>query len=375
LSFFDDADEPQPATRAMPRTAPRRRRTSGPGRRPPSDQQSIQVRRAIAVVALLIVVLLIALGVHSCQVSARTSALKTYADNVSSLIPESNQTGSQLFQLLSSAGGAGAGNAGNLQNQINQTHLNAEAQLRRAQALDVPDEMKGAQQTLLLTLQMRRDGIAGIGQEIQPALGTSTSRDAVTSIAAQMATFYASDVVYKNYTTGPIASALHAAGIAVGGPNGVSIAGGQFVPSLQWLSPSFIAAELHVAAPGSTTSGKVAPGLHGHSLDSVSVAGTTLQTGSSNTIPASPAPSFTLHFTNGGTNNESNVVCRVAVSGTNDSGQTVVPTTTAGQHATCNVKLSSPPPTGTFTVKATIGAVPGEKNLSNNSQSFPVTFQ
>ena len=260
MSFFDDADEPQPATRAMPRTAPRRRRTSGPGRRPPSDQQSIQVRRAIAVVALLIVVLLVALGVHSCQVSARTSALKTYADNVSSLIPESNQTGSQLFQLLSSAGGAGAGNAGNLQNQINQTRVNADAQLRRAQALDVPDEMKGAQQTLLLTLQMRRDGIAGIAQEIQPALGTSTSKDAVTSIAAQMATFYASDVVYKSYATGPIASALHAAGIAVGGPNGVSIAGGQFVPSLQWLSPSFIATELHVALPDRRPRARSRPG-------------------------------------------------------------------------------------------------------------------
>jgi len=164
-------------------------------------------------------------------------------------------------------------------------------------------------------------------------------------------------------------------GIAVGAPNGVSIAGGQFVPSLQWLSPSFIATELHVSLPGSTTTGKLAPGLHGHSLDSVSVAGTTLQTGSPNSIPATPAPAFTLNFTNSGTNNESNVVCRVAVSGTNDSGQTVVPTTTAGQHATCKVTLSAPPPKGTSTVKATIGAVPGEKNLSNNSQSFPVTFQ
>jgi hypothetical protein len=373
LSFFDDADEPQPATRAMPRTAPRRRRSSGSGGRPPSEQQSIQVRRAIAVVALLIVVLLIALGVHSCQVSARTSALKTYANNVSTLVQESNQTGSQLFQLLTNSGGSG--NATNLQNQVNQTRVNADAELRRAQSLDVPDEVKGAQQNVLFALQMRRDGIANIAREIQPALGTSTSKDAINSIAAQMATFYASDVVYKNYATKKIADALHGAGISVGGPSGVSIEGGQFVPSLQWISPSFIASELHVSLPGSTSSGKVAPGLHGHSLDSVSVAGTTLQTGSSNTIPASPAPTFTLNFTNGGQNNETNVACRVSISGTNDSGQTVVPTTTAGQHGSCQVKLGSAPPTGTFTVKATIAAVPGEKNVSNNSLSFPVTFQ
>jgi hypothetical protein len=373
LSFFDDADEPQPATRAMPRTAPRGRRTSGPGRRPPSDQQSIQVRRAIAVVALLIVVLLVALGVHSCQVSARNSSLKDYSNNVSSLIQESNQTGSQLFQQLSSGGGSS--NTTTLQNNINQLRVNADAQLGRAKGLDVPDEVKPAQTDLLIVLQMRRDGFATIAQQIQPALGTSTNKDAISSIAAQTATFYASDVLYKRYTAPAIASALHAAGIAVGAPNGVSIAGGQFVPSLQWLSPSFIATELHVSLPGSTTTGKLAPGLHGHSLDSVSVAGTTLQTGSPNSIPATPAPAFTLNFTNSGTNNESNVVCRVAVSGTNDSGQTVVPTTTAGQHATCKVTLSSPPPKGTSTVKATIGAVPGEKNLFNNSQSFPVTFQ
>ena len=374
MSFFDDADEPQPATRATPRTAPRRRRSSGTGRRPPSDRQSIQVRRAIAVVALVIVVLLVALGVHSCQVSARTSALKDYSNNVSSLVQESNQTGSQLFQLLQS--GAGSGNATNLQNQVNQTRVNADAELRRAHALGVPDEVRGAQQNLLLALQMRRDGIFNIAQQIQPALGTSTSKDAINSIAAQMATFYASDVVYKSYTTNMIAGALHGAGIGVGGTNGQSIEGAQFVPSLQWLSPTFIATQLHVSLPGSTSSGsKVAPGLHGHSLDSVSVAGTTLQTGSSNTIPASPAPSFTLNFTNGGQNNETNVVFRVSISGTNDSGQTVVPTTTAGQHGTCKVTLSSAPPAGTFTVKATIGAVPGEKNLSNNSMSFPVTFQ
>jgi hypothetical protein len=372
LSFFDDADEPQPATRAM-RTPPRQRRTSGPGRRPPSDQQAVQVRRAIAIVALVIVVLLIALGVHSCQVSARNSALKDYSNNVSRVINQSNQTGSQLFQLLASGGGSG--NATNLQNQVNQTLVGANAELRQARAFNVPDEVKGAQQDLLLTLQMRRDGIVGIAQQIQPALGTSTSKDAINAIAAQTATFYASDVVYKSYVTHMLAGALNSAGIAVGGPNGQPIDAGQFVPTLQWLMPSFVATELHVSLPGSTTGGKIAPGLHGHSLDSVSVAGTTLQTGSSNTIPANPAPSFTLSFTNGGSNNESNVVCRVSVSGTNDSGQTVVPTTTAGQAGKCKVTLGSPPAAGTFTVKATIGAVPGEKNLGNNSLSFPVTFQ
>jgi hypothetical protein len=120
---------------------------------------------------------------------------------------------------------------------------------------------------------------------------------------------------------------------------------------------------------------KIAPGLHGHKLNSVSVDGTTLQTGSTNTIPARPAPTFTLNFTNSGTNTETNVTCEVSVTGTGVTGQAVVAQTTAGETTTCNVTLKSAPPTGTYTVKATIEKVPGEKNLANNSLSFPVTFQ
>jgi hypothetical protein len=324
----------------------------------------------VAIVGVLIAIILIALLVHSCQVSARNNSLRSYANDVNSVIQQSNQTGTQLFGVLSSGGGQS--NATNLQNQINQTRVNAQSQYGRAQHFDVPDQVKSAQQNLLLTLRMRLDGITNIASQIQPALGTSTSKDAINSIAAQTARFYASDVVYKGYTTTKVASALHSAGIAVGPPNGVTIAAGQFVPDVQWLNPSFIASKLNVPL---ASGGKIAPGLHGDSLDSVSVAGTTLQTGSTNTIPAKPAPTFTLNFTNGGTNNETNVPCKVSVTGTNVSGQTVIPQTTAGQKSSCKVTLSTSPSPGTDTVVATIAPVPGEKNKSNNSLSFPVTFQ
>ncbi len=326
----------------------------------------------MAAAALLVVIILIALGIHSCQVSALNSSLKDYANNVSSVIQRSAQTGSQLFGDLASGGGQA--NATTLQNQINQTRVAAAAELGTAQGFDVPDQVKGAQQNLQLTLRMRLDGITNIAAQIQPALGTATAQDAVNSIAAQMARFYGSDVLYKDYVATAIAGALHAAGIPVGGPNGVTIAGQQFLPSIQWLNPSFISTELNVALP-STSKTKATPGLHGHALNSVSVSGTTLQTGSTNTIPASPAPSFTLNFTNGGNNNETNVVCKVSVTGTSTSGQTVVPETFAGKPGTCAVKLSSSPTAGTDTVVATVEPVLGEKNKSNNSLSFPVTFQ
>jgi hypothetical protein len=364
VSFFDEVDEP--------RTQPRRRRPSGTGRRPPGDQQSIQARRGVAAVALLIVVVLIALGVHSCQVSAANSALKDYTNNVSSQIQESDATGSQLFNALSS--GASSSTATSLQNSINKILAEANTELTHARGLSTPDQLRTADQNLVMTMRMRADGIGTIASEIQPALGTSTSKDAINAIAGAMAQFYASDVLYKDYTATAIAGALHSAGIPVGA-NGEAIASGQFVPDVEWVLPSFIASELHVSLPSVRRSGKVAPGLHGHSLDSVSVAGTTLQTGSTNSIAATPPPTFTLNYTNGGTNNETDVVCSVTISGTNVSGQKIVPETFAGQHGSCQVTLSSSPAAGTQTVVATIEKVPGEKNTSNNSLSFPVTFK
>lgn len=320
---------------------------------------------------MLIVVILVALGVHSCQVSATNSALKDYTNHVSSVVTQSNTTGKQLFGVLTSGGGQGS--ATTIQTQINATLGQARSQYNNARSYGPPDQVKTANQNFVLALKMRLDGITSVAADIQPALGNQASQTAIAGIAAQTARFYASDVLYKDYTAPEIAASLHAAGIPVGPPNGETIAGGQFVPDVQWLLPSYIAGQLHVAL--AAKSGKIAPGLHGHSLNSVSVAGTTLQTGSPNTIPASPVPTFTLNFTNTGTNNETDVICKVTVTGTSVSGQTTLPQTTAGQSGSCQVKLSSAPPAGTQTVVATIEKVPGEKNLTNNTLSFPVSFQ
>ena len=366
MSFFDDTDEPPTATQ----TAPRRRRSSGGGRRPPNDQHAIQIRRAVAAGVLLVVLILIVLGVHSCQVSSRNSALKDYTNNVSSLVQQSDETGANFFKLLSTAA---AGSVSGLQTSINEARMTAQAQLTKAQKLSVPGQMKAAQTNLLLALQMRRDAITNVAGQIQSALGTATSKDAVQSIAAQMARLYASDVVYKDYTTPLIANALHGAGISVGGANGESIYSGQFVSDLGWLDPAFVAAKLGAKSP--TGTGKLAPGLHGHELNSVSVGGTTLQTGSTNTLPASPPATFTLSFTNTGQNTETNVACKVSVSGSSVTGQKVVAQTTAGESTTCQVTLGSAPSPGTYTVDATIEPVPGEKNTANNTLSFPITFQ
>jgi hypothetical protein len=225
-------------------------------------------------------------------------------------------------------------------------------------------------------MQLRHDGIVAIAKQIEQALGTTTQKDAINQIAADMARFYASDTLYKDYTIGMIQKALTDNGIAVG-PSGVQIDGSQFLINLGWLTPQYVADRLGATLPASSggNSGPIAPGLHGHVLNSVSVGGTTLQTGSTNTLPASPPPQFTLNLTNGGQNNETNVICKVTVSGTKISGTHTIAQTTAGQTTTCTVALTSSPPAGNYTVTATVVPVRGEKTTSNNTLTFPVTFQ
>ncbi|MGI8714831.1 MAG: CARDB domain-containing protein [Solirubrobacteraceae bacterium] len=330
----------------------------------------MQTRRGVLAVVVVIFVILIAVGVHSCQVSSDQSALKDYANSVSSLISRSDATGTSLFKTLSSGGGSS--NGLNLTHQIDETRQAAANVLSSAQQTSAPDSVKTANANLQLALRMRVDGITNIAGRIQSALGGATSGQAITQIASEMARFYASDVLYKDYTATALASALHANGIGVGG----TINAGQFVPDVQWLLPSHIAAELKVSLPTASGGATSAQGCNpcGHTLNSVSVNGTTLQTGSPNTIPAKPAPTFRLNITNGGNKNESNVVCKVSVNGTSSSGQTTIPQTQSGQTTSCDVPLKSPPAAGTYTVQATVEKVPGEKNTSNNSQGYTVTF-
>lgn len=323
----------------------------------------------MAIIAIIIVIVLVAVGVHSCQVSATNSALQDYTNSVSSLNQQSVANGKQLFTALGQASQASSGTE--VQHQINQVLTDEQNVYKKANQASVPDQVKPGNADFLKALKMRVDGIGGIAHEIQPALSSTATQAEVNAIAAETAKFYASDVLYKDYALPQIYGALHAAGTRFSPING-----DQFVPSVQWVLPSFLASVLHVNVPGAT-SAKPAPGLHGHSLTSVSVAGTTLQTGATNTIPSSPIPSFTLSFANGGTNNEHDVKCKVTVNGTNPAvtGTATVPETFAGKSATCTVKLNAAPPQGTQTVVATVEPVPGEKNKDNNTITYTVTFQ
>jgi hypothetical protein len=341
------------------------------------------VRRGVALVAILVVIIVLAVGVHSCQVSSRNSALRSYNTTVGTLIQQSDATGKSVFADLTSASKSASASAVQaLQAELDNASHTAASQLQQAQNIGAPGQVSTAQQNFLLTLSLRHSGIADIAAHIQEALNKNTAQTGINAIALDMQKFLASDVDYTTQTATQIAAALHSAGIPVAGVNGETIQATNYLPDLAWLTPSYIASQLGSSLSSTTSSSGSGPNPCpttncGHQLNSVSIGGVALSTGGGNPIPASPAPSFTANLTNNGTATQTHVVVEVSVStasGTTITAQAVQASTAAGQSYNVAIQLPRSPPTGSAQVTVTVKGVPGETYLPNNTLHFPVTF-
>lgn len=372
MSFFDD--DPAEPRRRQPRQGPR---TPSPGGRrpPPTDAQAVRRRQAIALGVGALVLILLVLGIKSCSTSAKERGLRDYNRSISALVQKSDaDVSAPLFRLLNGAGGAGSGRSVELQNQVNNLKVEAEDQLKRAEALDVPDQATEAQRYALLTLELRRNGVSNIASLLQPALGGSDGGQAVQRIAGQMRNFDSSDVVWSQFAQPLIRKALTENGVNVG-PDGEQIANSTFLKNGSWLDPSFVSDTL--GSGGGANSKTAKPGTHGHGIVSTSVGNTTLNTAGVNRIPASPAPIFQVRVQNQGENDENNVRVQVRISGSGapTTATKTIASTSAGQEATASVPLTKAPPKGSVvTVTVQVLPVAGEKKTDNNKQTYQVLF-
>src|SRR5215210_8504413 len=367
VSFFDEDDEPR-------RAAPRPRRASGGG--VAADSQTLLVRRAIAGVVIVVVLLVLVLLVNSCRNSQKENALKDYNREVSSIATESSrQVGTEFFRLL---GEGGSESPQDLQTAISSFRVQADQQLKQAEGLDVPDEMRGAHQSLLTALEWRRDGLDSIAQRIRTALGDSgdAADEAIQQIAGQMQVFLASDVAYETRVIPFIKSALDDEEIG-----GQDIAKSAFLPSRQWLEPDIVAQQLGQqlsAGAGRDSNEPTGPGLHGTNIESVSYGDTTLQPGASNQLTYAPDSTFSVKFTNGGDNDEFDVKVTAKIEG--GSGDPISLSDTIDQvapkaSATANLALEESPPLGSaVTITVRVAPVPGEEKTDNNQAEYQALF-
>ncbi len=323
---------------------------------------------------IVVVIIVMALLIHGCQVSHTNNSLKNYNANVSTLISASDANGAAMFNDLAS--GDLDSDIEKLQNDMNTTSHTASTQLSHAQSLSAPGQLAAAQAGLIQTMQLRAQAMSEIAKSIQGAANKDTSKDAINNIAAATSRLYGSDVIYKTFVTPDIAKALNGAGIPIGSAEGdQQINPGQIVPDLGWLNASFISEKIgaQISTSAANSANNAGSGPHGHELNYVSVNGTELSSTSTNTLPASSTPpTFTLNLTNSGDYKEYYVGCKVTVESLSDTGTATIPVTSPGQTTTCDVKLASAMPAGQYTVTAEVEPVDHETNTQNNSLTYTI---
>jgi hypothetical protein len=374
VSFFDEDDEP---TRTTSRPRPRPRRGS-PAGGAVADSQQIYIRRAVLGLGLVLIVVLLGFFVSSCRSNQAKNALKDYNSKVSGIASESQQTGQEFFKLFTQD----QPSASDLQTQINSLRVQAERTLQQAQSLSVPGEMTPAQQSLLIALELRKNAIQSIGEEIRTALGDSGEQAdaAIKSMAGQMSAFSASDVLYEARVIPFITDALQTKDIGA-----QDISKSKFLQSIDWLSQAYIAQKLDqqlTSGNGSAGDGgkgqPTGPGLHGTGLNATSAGNQALQPGVSNRITYQPGMSFFVSFTNQGDNDEFNVKVTLRIESESSSPITLtanVPSIAKGAKATAELKLNRTPPLNTSAqIRVTVATVPGEKKSDNNKSTYPALF-
>ena len=148
-----------------------------------------------------------------------------------------------------------------------------------------PDDMASAQQSLLILLELRRDGLASIAEQIRTALGDEgeAADRAIEAIAGDMRAFDASDVLYDPRVIPFIKAAFRTPRSAAR-----TIAASQFLKEISWVSPGYVASRLDQQLSTDAGDGDggdrdpnepTGPGLHGTGLDATSYGSVTLQPG------------------------------------------------------------------------------------------------
>jgi hypothetical protein len=369
VSFFDEDVEP---ASSAPRTRTRSRPRGGGGRG--ADSQTLLVRRVVFGGIVVVVLLLLAVGVHSCQVSQKKNGLRDYNRRVTAIATESSQTGGEFFKLL---GQNSNQSPQDLQTSISGYRVQAEQQLKQAQGIDTPDQMQAAQQSLLIALEFRRDGLGFVAQRIRTALGDQgeAADAAINQIASEMQAFNASDVLYQARVVPLIKHALDDNGVT-----GQQIVRSRFLTDVAWMSPQFVASKLGqtLTTNGTRPGQPTGPGLHGTGLLGTAYGNTTLQPGVSNRLTYQSGQAFTVNFSNQGENDEFDIKVTVTISG--GGGKPITLTRTVakvarGETAHANLALDRTPPIGAaVTIKVNVAPVPGEKKTDNNHSEYPALF-
>jgi CARDB len=320
------------------------------------------LRRALALGAGLVVLILIVLGVKGCLDARAHRALTDYARNVEQIVNSTEQTSKDFFDKLENPGGL---SVTEFTAQVNADRSAVDSYAARVDGLSAPGELSHAQSTLELVYELRKSAMDEIANKMGTALGDAGAARAAGGIARQMQKLLASDVLYESIVRPEIDHELEANGV-----EGGEVPKSSFLPSTEWLEESKVSSAL-AAVSGST--GAATPGVHGIELVGVSINGTELSAEGANAVAVEEAAEVEVSIENQGESTENGVQVAVSVNGGNTLEGTIEQVG-AGEIGTTTIPLT-PTPEGEATVEVKAGPVPGEHITENNEATYTVVFE
>jgi hypothetical protein len=327
------------------------------------------VRRTIAVVGAILLFVVLVLAFKGCLNARKERNMQDYVRNTNELVDLSKAESRRLFDILSAP--SDQNQAVDRQNQANTLKVDSATLADRAHNLDVPDQFSGAQQNFLESLELRRDALAVIAEQLPGALAQEERRSSTARIAEMMQIFNGSDVLMKYRFRPEVSNALDKENVEATLP---TVGALTFLQDIQWLQPNFVADQISgIRGSG----GSATPGLHGDGLGTVALGGVTLTPGAPTTVQLTKDIAFDIQVVNQGESTETDVGVTVTVGSGADAikAEETIPEIGAGELKPVSIPLTSQPPTGqNVPITVTVKPVPGEQVTDNNKGEFTVIF-
>jgi len=312
--------------------------------------------------------------VGSCQGQSKHDEYASYMEDVRPIAQSSAATGAAFVNALGSPNITVSG----LQAKLGQWSRQQQQAYDTALRLRPPGPLQAAHQQVLTTLQLRAIGFAALANALARA-GSKSNADVAASLAKQAQLLTASDLVWSNLFHVPAAETLKRLGVT-----GVIAPASQSITNPEVITASSLGLAYKrinsTSGGGGTTSG-VSSGSALVKTEAVSAGATkTLSTSTPTTVDVSANLMFKVTLMNSGTIQSVKVpvTLRVIVSGRSVVTKTEEVAAIAPQHevTVSFTNLNLPPSAfgATASVHVNIAKVPGEKELSNNSQTYPVFF-
>jgi len=360
LAFLDD-DDALPPDELPPS-----------GRSGAAQPRPFLVRRLIALVIGVGFIILLVLAFKACLDNRKERSFENYNSDLSAIAAESQQLSEEFFGRLRDPGDL---TDLSFKAEVSADRGTAENLYNRVQSLDAPDEVAEAQSELELAYRLRRDGVAGVADQISTALGSEGRQEALERIANYMRYFLASDVLYGR-SREDIDATLDAEEISVAEDERLPDATFLPVPPdppNEWLDPTDLATTL----TGVAGDQDCAPGVHGLALFETQINGTALTPDTPSTISGGGPFELSVEAENQGDSEETDVNVEYSLSGADSSeGSGTITRVEPGSTATAKLNIEPDPPTGEeLTLKVTVTPVCGEEIADNNTSTYPVTFE